>query len=251
MEKKELKAEVRQLIGKGGSRRLRSQNLVPAVFYGPHMKDPISLSVHAQELIKAVQAGPNVLFVLKSGDTAINGKTVLIKDEQIHPLTQSFLHVDLYEVKMDEKIKVKVPVALVGKPIGLSNGGILQAVVRELDVRCLPDQIPDKIEADVSGLDIGDSLHISDVTLPPGVEVLGSVNYTLAAVAVPEEEEVAAPVAAAVPGATPEGAPAVAGAAPAAGEVPAAGAKPGEAKPAGKAAEAKPAAKGGESKKEK
>lgn len=257
MEKLELQVELRQGAGKGAARRLRETSKVPAVFYGPHLKSPISLSIGEKDVMKVVRSGSNVLLTLRSaGNSSIDGKMALLKDEEIHPVSRKYIHVDLYEIRMDEKLKVKIPVALVGKAKGVGEGGILEQVTRELEIRCLPTEIPDRIEVDVSSLDIGMSLHISDIKLPKGVTVVADVDYTLASVVPPEAEEVAAPAptAEAVAGAAAPGAAPAAGAPAAPGAAPAAGAKaaPGAAPAAGGKAPAAPAAdkaKGGEAKK--
>jgi large subunit ribosomal protein L25 len=197
MERRELHVEVRNIGNKGESRRLRLAGKVPCIFYGPAMKEGVPLAISATELAKALAAGSNALFTLKTnGSSAVSDKMALIKDEQFHPLTSKMIHVDLYEVRMDQPIKVSIPVVLVGKPEGVAEGGILQTSLRELEVRCLPNKIPEKIEVDVSALKIGDSLHVSDLKLPTGVTVAGAIDYTVAAVVPPEKEEVAAAVAA-------------------------------------------------------
>jgi large subunit ribosomal protein L25 len=244
MKTQELQVQLREETGKGVSRKLRGKELVPAVFYGPYVEKPVSLAVNLAELRKLRAAGGSVFFTLRaSGSPAVDGKLAVVKDEQIHPLSGKFLHVDLLEVRMDEEIKVSVPIALTGKPAGAADGGILQVVRRELEVRCLPTNVPAKIEVDVSALMIGDSIHVSEIKLPDGVKATSAVNYTIAALVPPEEEVVAAaPVAAdavisetgqPVEGAAPaEGAAAAKGAAPAApGAAPAKGA---EKAPAGK-----------------
>src|SRR5262249_48425608 len=155
--------------------------------------------------------------------------------------SREMLHADFIDVRENEQVKVNVPLVLTGRPVGVTEGGILSQSRRELEVYALPAAIPQQIEADVSAMKIAQSLHINDVKLPQGVRVKSHVNFTIAVVSVPEKEEVVAPVAAApVPGA-PE-APGAPGAAPAAGDAKAAGA-PGAA-PAAGAAKA-PEGKGG------
>ncbi|MCC7460028.1 MAG: 50S ribosomal protein L25, partial [Proteobacteria bacterium] len=132
------------------------------------------------------------LYKLKADQKVVDGQMVLIKGRQRNPVTDDIIHVDFMAVKMDQPIKVRVPVELKGKAKGVAEGGLLQQPNRWLNVRCLPSAIPTKIEADVSGLDINDSLHSSDLTLPQGVSIVGSINYTLAVVVPPEKEEAAA-----------------------------------------------------------
>ena len=195
MERRELKVEIREGVGKGVARRLRQSNKIPAIFYGPHLKNPVSLAIDMKELSTNIQSGKNTLFTLKTeGQSPIAGKMALVKQQQYNPITMKRTHVDLYEVRMDEKIKVNVPLIFTGKAKGIAEGGILQHGLRELEVRCLPTDIPEKIEVDVSDLAIGDSLHVSDLTLPQGITSVGEIDYTVAAVVPPEKEEVAAPV---------------------------------------------------------
>lgn len=122
----------------------------------------------------------------------MDGQMVLIKARQKDPITDELIHVDFMAVKMDQPIKVRVPVELKGKAKGVAEGGIMQQPNRWLNVRCLPNNIPTKIEADVTGLNINDSLHSSELTLPQGVTIVGNIDYTLAVVVPPEKEEAAA-----------------------------------------------------------
>ncbi|MFH1262882.1 MAG: 50S ribosomal protein L25 [Pseudomonadota bacterium] len=251
MEKRELNVEARN-VGKGETHKLRAEAKIPAVFYGPYVEKAVPLAVTSTELSKALAGGSNPLLTLRAkGLAGIDGKMAMVRDEQFHPVTMKRVHVDFIEVRMDEEIKVEVRIILTGKAAGVAEGGILQQSLRELEVFCLPAAVPEKIEVDVSSLTIGDSLHISDITLPKGVRPVSAINYTLAAVVPPEKEEVAPVVAAegvepalvgaegAVEGAAPaEGA--APGAAPAKGAAP--GAAPAKAAPG--AAPAKGAAPG-------
>jgi large subunit ribosomal protein L25 len=236
-----LAARLRDGAGKGSARRLRAQGLVPAVVYGPHLDTPVHIAVDPIEVKKAI-ATPhkfNTLLSLK-----LDGqpeRMVLLKDYQQDPVSREMLHADFIDVHENEQIKVNVPVVLTGKPVGVTEGGILSQSRREIEVFAMPAAIPEKIEADVSHLKIAQSLHINEVKLPEGVRVKSHVNYTLAVVSVPEKEEVVAPVVAAVPaaGAPAAGAP---GAAPAAADAKAGDGKGGAAAPAaaeGKGAPAK------------
>lgn len=191
--------QARDGAGKGVSRKTRANKRVPAVCYGKNFETPMPVSVDYSELAKVIRTSSSTsLFKVKSESKTLDGQMALMKARQLNPLTEEVIHVDFMIVKMDEKIKVRVPVILTGKAKGVVEGGILQQMSRSLNVRCLPNGIPTKIEADVSKLDINDSLHVSDIKLPEGVEVVGSVDYTLAVCVPPEKEEVAA---APVPGA--------------------------------------------------
>ena len=226
-----LAARVRDGAGKGSARRLRAQGLVPAVVYGRHLDTPVHIAVDPIEVKKAI-ATPHKLNTLLT--LQLDGqpeRLVLLKDYQQDPLSREMLHADFIDVHENEQIKVNVPLVLTGRPVGVTEGGILSQSRRELEVYALPSAIPEKIEADVTNLKIAQSLHINEVKLPEGVRVKTQVNYTIAVVSVPEKEEVAPAPAAAVPAA---GAPAAgaAGAAPAAGDAKAAEGKGGAPAPA-------------------
>jgi large subunit ribosomal protein L25 len=237
-----LSAQKRDQAGKGPSHRLRAKGLIPAVCYGPYEK-PLHVAVEPEAIQKAIATPHKFNTVIKlqvdGGDT----RTVLFKDFERDPVDGHMLHADFLEVRMDKDVVVNVPVVLVGKPEGVTAGGILQQVARTLPVQCKPSDIPEKIEVEVSHLKITESLHVKDVKTPAGVVLKVRGDQTIAVVNVPEkEEEAPKPTAAAVPGA--EGAaaaPAAAGgAAPAAGAPAAAGA----AAPAAGAAKAPAADKG-------
>ena len=207
---------------------------MPGVVYGPRLEKPLNIAVNAKETKAAIQTPKKMNTVLGLN---VDGKqiTVLLKEFQLDPVSKELLHVDFIDVRENEQVKVKIPVILTGKAEGVTNGGILSQIRREIEVWSLPGAIPEKIEADVTPLKIGGSLHINEVKLPAGVTVKTSTNFTIAVVTAPEIEKVVE-VAAAAPGA----APAADGKAPAA----AGDAKAGDAKAAdGKAAPAAAAAK--------
>jgi large subunit ribosomal protein L25 len=141
-------------------------------------------------LMKTVNMGDNVLIDLMIQDGKKSAqKVVVVRDLQIDPIKDEFIHADLFEVAMDEEISVEVPVVLVGKPEGVKMGGVLEQIAREVTVECLPGDIPQSIEVDVSRLEIGDSLHISDVSLDK-VKVLVDPTTTIATVVPPTVEKV-------------------------------------------------------------
>jgi large subunit ribosomal protein L25 len=237
-----LQAKPRDAAGKGSARRLRAGGLIPAVVYGRHLQTPEQIAVDPLAVKKAIATPHRLNTLLALRVDGAPERLVLVKDYQQDPVTREILHADFIDVRENEQVKVKVPLVLVGKPVGVTEGGVLSQSRRELEVHALPTAIPEKIEADVSHLKIAQSLHINDVKLPAGVRVKAGVNYTLAVVAVPEKEEVVAPVvAAAVPGAPV--APGTAAAAPAAADAKAAEGK-------GAAAPAAAAKGGGEAKKD-
>lgn len=194
MEQRELWVKVRNNTGKGVARKLRGEGLIPAVFYG-HKSEPIALSLNPTELKKIInsESGRNTLITLKFEGKKEKERVALLKDLQLTPLKRTYLHADLYEVLMDEKITARIPIHFVGKAVGVKEGGIEQHSRREIDVRCLPGNLPDFIEADVTSLAIGDSLHIKDLKLSEGIEVLDPAGDTIVTIIAPAAEKVVTP----------------------------------------------------------
>jgi large subunit ribosomal protein L25 len=193
-------------VGKGAARKIRMEGFIPAVLYGREM-GPISLTVNPIDLKKALstEARENTLLELHvKGDAEEITKIALLRDVQYDNLTSRPIHFDFQEILMKEFITVKVPVEIVGKSPGIQEGGILEEILREIEVECLPTSIPNVIEIDVSQLGIGDSIHIGDVTLPEGVTVLHDQDETIITILSPAMEE-AKPAAAAVPAEGAEG----------------------------------------------
>ncbi len=191
MEQCELEVLLRKESGKGPARRLRREGRIPAVLYGPRT-DPVLLSLQQEDLRSALRtaAGGNALIFLRAkNDPEVSDKVVMLKDLQVDPLTRKFLHADLYELVMDEEIEVEVPIHLRGNSIGVQEGGILQQVSRELRVRCLPKDIPEGIEIDINELKIGDSIHVRDIPLKEGVEIIAESDFTVLTVLAPAVEE--------------------------------------------------------------
>ncbi len=194
MEFVDLKVEHRTGTGKGVARKLRRMGQVPAILYGEG--DPICLTADPKSLLRALgtEAGENVLLNL----TIVGGQELtrkaMVKEVQVDPVTGTILHADLLAISMERPIEVGVPLELTGVATGVKEkGGIVDQILRELEVRCLPAAIPDKIVLDVSPLDIGDVLHVRDLPIPGGVEVLREMEQVVVTVAAPAVEEVAAP----------------------------------------------------------
>jgi len=156
----ELKTNIRTTTGNGPARRLRQEGQIPAVLYGPRT-EPALLSVNISDL---------------------------------DPVSRNFLHVDFYEITMDRKIRVKVPVITKGKSKGVEIGGILQIIRRELEVQCLPLDVPESIEVDIMDLDMGDSIHVSDIPRQSEIEFLDDENFTVVTIVSPKVEEEVEPV---------------------------------------------------------
>src|SRR3954465_5453364 len=181
-----LAAKAREESGKGPARQLRMKGLVPAPCYGPYDK-PLNVAVDPDALRKAIATPHKFNTVIKLQVEGGAEKTVLFKDYEKDPMDGRVLHADFLEVRMDKDVVVNVPVVLVGKPVGVAEGGILQQVARTLPVICKPSDIPEKIEVDVSHLQITESLHIKDVKTPPGVKFKTQGDVTIAVVAIPEK----------------------------------------------------------------
>ncbi|MFO7716609.1 50S ribosomal protein L25/general stress protein Ctc [Desulfosarcina sp.] len=187
-----LNANLRESVGNGPSRVLRRDAKVPAILYGPKT-DPVKLSIDKLELEPIFKSGAVAQKLLKLQIDGIDGtRNVMIKEMQKHPVSHQLLHLDLYEVSMDQKIKVMVPVVVTGKSVGVEQGGMLQIIRRELEVFCLPGRIPEKITIDVTDLDVGDSFHVEDLPLEEDVEVAADVNFTILTILSPKAEEAGA-----------------------------------------------------------
>lgn len=190
MELIELKAEKRQSVGNGAARALRRDGKIPAILYGPG-KDPLKLAISIMELdqiIKDSTAGHIFVDIIIDDDK--DGKRrAMVKELQANPVSRGLLHVDFYEISMDRKIKVNVPVIAVGKSKGVEIGGMLQIIRRELEVLCLPGAIPESFEIDITDMDIGDSVHVNEIPLEGDVEIQADVNFTVLTIVSPKVEE--------------------------------------------------------------
>lgn len=201
-------AEERTGTGKGYNRKLRVTGRIPAVVYGrgrqtrPVVVDPAAL----HKILKTSHLGINTLIDLKVGS---HETVVLVREIQRQPVGGAWLHADLYEVDLQQTIEVRVPLHIVGKPMGVEKGGILDHPLREVEIECLPRAIPDQVEVDVSSLDVGDSIHVRDLLLPEGARMLSDPDLAVASVVLPraeEEEKPAEAAAVAAEGAVAEGA---------------------------------------------
>jgi len=191
MKQIELTAESREKMGKGAARSLRRRGLTPAIFYGKGIP-PQPLTLDSLELKRKLnRAGSeNAIFALtiKDDGHTVN-KMAMLKEVQTNPLSREIIHTDLYEVAMDKKIAVRVPLHVKGRAKGVELSGILQTVTREIELECLPADIPEFIEVDVTSLDIGESIHIKDLKLPENLHVLDDAAVTLVTVVPPAAEE--------------------------------------------------------------
>jgi len=190
MQRPVLTAEIREGVGKEKAKKLRAKGLIPAIFYGPRSQT-IPLVIDSKELAKVLQteAGENVLIDLDIRKGAQSDrKVVMLKDIQIDSLQSITLHTDFFEVAMDERITVEVPVHLVGKPEGTKMGGILDQIRRVIQIQCFPGDIPKSIDIDVSPLKIGDSIHVQDIQVEKA-KIISDTNFTIATVVPPVVEE--------------------------------------------------------------
>jgi large subunit ribosomal protein L25 len=189
-------AEDRIGTGKGANRKLRATGRIPAIVYGRGKAarqvtlDPTPLA----KMLRSAQSGINTLIDLRVGGQET---VVLVREIQRDPVSGSWIHADLFEVDLQKTIEVRVPLHIVGKPMGVENGGILDHPLREVEIECLPRAIPDSVEVDVSNLDVGDSIHVRDLVLPAGAKMLSDGDLAVASVVLPKAEEEAKPAEAA------------------------------------------------------
>ncbi len=185
-----LAVELREGTGKGVARRLRATGRVPAVVYG-HGKESVSLTLDPavlEGMLRKSQAGMNTLLEL-AGDTAISGKTVLVKELQRDPVSGFVVHADLFEIDTTERISVSVPVHLTGSAEGVKMGGLIDHVLREIELDCLPSAIPDEFLVDVTNLIMGEAIHVSDLEVPEGIHIRTHEDLPVVSIVAPTVEE--------------------------------------------------------------
>jgi large subunit ribosomal protein L25 len=189
MQRVDLAVELRDKRGKGAARQIRRAGRVPAVLYGEGSST--LLSVSPSDLLKILQSesGENSLINLeiKGGQSKTNA-TVILRDLQRDPVTRQILHADLFEISMNKAIRLRVPLEMTGEPPGVKEGGVLQHNLRELEIECLPAVIPDHIEVDISGLEIGSIIHVRELQMIEGVKVLEDPDDAVVSVAAPISE---------------------------------------------------------------
>jgi large subunit ribosomal protein L25 len=199
-----LSAVVRKDKGKGAAHKLRRNQQVPAILYGPNT-EPLMLAVREPDLRAVLKAatGENIILGLQvDKGNGSETKTVMLKELQADPIKPIYFHADFYEIPMDKELTFDIAIHLVNTPAGAVDGGILQHVKREVSVSCLPRDLVDFLEIDVAGLAIGDSVHIRDIVFPPGIKSNEDGDMTVAVVnapslvaekveEVPEEEKAA------------------------------------------------------------
>ena len=177
-----LTASPRQETGKGAARRVRAQGMIPGIVYGPTVA-PINVAVTEADLRTAMRAQSGGISILDL-DVAGTKQKVLLREVQRDPVTSHVVHVDFHAISMDKPINISVPINFVGSPIGMKEGGIQQIIMRELDISCLPANIPEHVEVDVTNLAIGESIHVRDLNIPD-VEILAEERRTVVVISAP------------------------------------------------------------------
>ena len=201
MEQIQVEAFIRNQSGKGPARTLRRSGQIPAIFYGPETQ-PIPLYVRQMDLEKIFKkhSGENLFFQVQlKGEHQEESRTAMLKELQSDPVSRAYLDVDFYEVSLTKELEVDVGLRIVGKSKGVEKGGILQEARRDLQIRCLPRNIPEFIELDISGLDIGDSIHVRDLKLSEELRILNDPQTTILTIVPPIEEKAAEVAAAGAP----------------------------------------------------
>jgi len=195
MEQKTLNVQARQGRKKGMARRLRSTGKIPAVIYGH--TEPTAITVDAREFrgaFKRITENTIVQLLMPEG-TPGGTHEVLVKDYQKDNLTGEILHIDFYEFEKGKALRTRVPIRLTGNPVGVKEGGILEILLRELEVECLPKNLPEELMLDIAELALDRALHVKDMSLPEGVRPLQSLDQVVCLVARRKAEEEAAPAA--------------------------------------------------------
>lgn len=183
--KLEIEVEPRHRAGKGGARHTRRNGKIPAVLYGQGQSRLLAIAPKfARDAIVAKRGHMGLLAVRIKGGDETEERYAVLQDYQRDPITGAILHIDLFEVAMDKPLRVKIPVTLVGgMPVGVKAGGVLQNPLREVLVECLPGDIPDHLEVNVAGLEVGQGIAVKDLAVPSGVRVLEDPEAKIAAVA--------------------------------------------------------------------
>lgn len=189
MEETLLRAQARKGTGKGVSRKLRKEGSIPAVLYGKDVA-PVPIKISAREWVVLMRhARRNVILNMElHGDKGIENRPVMVKEIQRGYLGDDIVHIDFLQVSMERAVEVEIPIHLIGTAKGVVDSGIVEQHLRTIRVECLPTQIPEQIEIDVTNLDIGDSIHVSDISLP-GIELLEGMDVAVVTVIPPETEE--------------------------------------------------------------
>jgi large subunit ribosomal protein L25 len=187
MEAPILRALRRNRSGKGVARKVRAQGMIPAVLYGGGENIPLTLQ--PQELLKILTSGENTIFRLEIDGELGGDRQAIVRDLQRDPLKETLLHADLYRISMDVEITVSVPIVLQGMSREVSDiGGMINQLLHEIEIQCLPSLIPHELTIDVAHLGIGEVLHVRDLPVPQGIQVLAASDEVVASVSIRGEE---------------------------------------------------------------
>jgi large subunit ribosomal protein L25 len=187
MEVPVLQAWRRNRSGKGVARKLRAQGMIPAVLYGSGENIPLTLQ--PKELLKILTSGENTIFRLEIDGELGGDRQAIVRDLQRDPLKETLLHADLYRISMDVELTVSVPIVLQGMSREVSDvGGVINQLLHEIEIQCLPSLIPHELTIDVAHLGIGEVLHVRDLPIPQGIQVLAAADEVVASVSVRGEE---------------------------------------------------------------
>ncbi|ACI21541.1 MULTISPECIES: 50S ribosomal protein L25 [Thermodesulfovibrio] len=191
MEKFILNVEKRERTGKGIARQLRSKGIIPCVIYKNGQSTPVQIPTKELYTFMNIATREKLFVTLKLDGQE---KQAILQDYQVDPVTGKLLHVDFMEVSATEKIRVTIPVVLIGEPIGVKQDkGVLQHGISEIEIEAIPEKIPGHIEVDVSHLEVGDAVHVSDIKFEEGIKVISNPEEVIATVTVEEEEAEVAP----------------------------------------------------------
>lgn len=196
MARMKLELEQRDASGSRKVKRLRAEGIIPGIVYG-RMHKPISVQVSLQKLheVKGGHVDENALLdIVVSSEGKDVKRTVIVKEIQRDPLKGDWLHIDFNEISLTEKIKTVVPLAIKGEAKGVAEGGSLDVILHELEIECLPTDIPERIDIDVTALTIGDTVYVKDIAIPKEITLLSDPEHPAVSVAAPRAEEEVAPV---------------------------------------------------------
>ncbi|MEZ0344058.1 MAG: 50S ribosomal protein L25/general stress protein Ctc [Caldimicrobium sp.] len=185
-----LKVNKREKTGKEVAKKLRKAGFIPAILYGKGM-EPLPLTIKYSDFEKVYKRykGEAVIYTLEFENGSVSRKQAILKEIQRHPVTDMVIHVDFQAIEEGKPIEIKVPLEFVGKPVGVTKGGVLEIMLHELTIECLPKDIPDKITVDISNLDIGDSLHVADIKVPENIKIVDSPEETILTIVAEEVSE--------------------------------------------------------------
>lgn len=187
MELIELSVAKRETTGKGAARRLRADNSIPGIVYGAK-NEPVKVTIDVTAFDKVIRENGTTGLFFDLDIEGEAGRSVMLKDLQMDPFGLHYLHIDFHEIDMDEKVSIVVPVETEGVSAGVKEGGMLQIIRREIEVICKPKDTPESIKLDISALEIGDGIHVSDIDLGSEIEIPFDTNFTVVTIVPPESD---------------------------------------------------------------